>query len=184
MLPQEARQKNIQSNKATNYGVVRPELIDHLYEVMYQQRLREPDENKWQRRIVPWKEVVGCERQLDGRLLLLLRDTLTGEPSTSDACYDLVLAGTGYERKSHESLLSPTKEFLQSNQFEVERDYKVKYRKDAVADSCGIWLQGCCEDSHGVSFSLLSPRFTVANYFPPAERHPAVSPCSPWRGNC
>ncbi|KAL8747955.1 MAG: hypothetical protein Q9190_000219 [Brigantiaea leucoxantha] len=138
MLPQEARQKNIQSNKATNYGVVRPELIDHLYEVMYQQRLREPDENKWQRRIVPWKEVIGCE------------------PSTSDACYDLVLAGTGYERKSHESLLSPTKEFLQSNQFEVERDYKVKYRKDAVADSCGIWLQGCCEDSHGLSDTLLS----------------------------
>ncbi|KAL9613822.1 MAG: hypothetical protein Q9167_001669 [Letrouitia subvulpina] len=155
-LPDEAQHKSIASNKATNYGVVRPELLDHLYKIMYQQRLHEPDESKWQRQIIPWTEVTGYEKQDDRRVRLQLRDTSTGQPGLSGASYDLVIVGTGYERNAHEALLEPTRGLLLSERYEVERDYRVKYQTEAVAEDCGIWLQGCCEESHGLGDTLLS----------------------------
>lgn len=149
-LPTESRQKINWSDKATNYGVVRPELLDSMYENMYHQRLHEPDQSKWQYKIVGWREVIGFENCSDHRLRLKLANTSNGEISMSDTSFDLAILGTGYERNCHERLLEPTRYLLQENRYAVERNYKVKFRKDAVADSCGIWLQGCCEDSHGV----------------------------------
>lgn len=155
-LPSEMRQKTNFSDKATNYGVVRPELLDRLYENMYHQRLHEPDQSKWQFKILPWREVNGFEKCADGqRLRLRLKDTSNGQTSMSDSEFDLAILGTGYNRNGHETILQSTKNLLQEQRFEVERNYRVKYRKGAVADDCGIWLQGCCEDSHGVSCSLV-----------------------------
>jgi len=34
---------------------------------------------------------------------------------------------------------------------EVGRDYQVKFSPDVIAPGSGIWLQGCCEGTHGVS---------------------------------
>lgn len=155
-LPPEARLISTRSDKATNYGVVRPELLERLYEGMYYQRLHEPDPGKWQFKIVSWREVNGFVKCPDGhRLRLRLRNTSTGEISMSEAKFDLVVLGTGYERKGHETLLESTRPLLQDvKRFDVERNYRVKYRKDAVADDCGVWLQGCCEDTHGVSAPL------------------------------
>ena len=151
-LPSELRQKTIFSDKGTNYGVVRPELLDSLYENMYHQRLRQPDQNKWQWKVVAWREVIGFDKQSDGLLRLKLRDTSNGEESMSSLCFDLVILGSGYERNVHETILEPTRDLLQEGRYAVERNYRIKFRKGAVADSCGIWLQGCCEESHGVSF--------------------------------
>ncbi|CAD6572281.1 MAG: hypothetical protein ASARMPREDX12_005092 [Alectoria sarmentosa] len=155
-LPTESRQKTNWSDKATNYGVVRPELLDHMYEKMYHQRLHEPDQSKWQYRIVPWREVIGFENCSDRRLRLKLKNTSNGETSLSDTSFDLAMLGTGYERNGHETLLEPTRHLLQENRYTVQRDYRLLFRKDAVADDCGIWLQGCCEDTHGLSDTLLS----------------------------
>lgn len=156
-LPTESRQKTIWSDKATNYGVVRPELLDRMYDNMYHQRLHEPDQSRWQYKIVPWREVTGIEKGPDHRLRLKLKNTSNGDISMTDLSFDLVMLGTGYERTGHEALLEPTRHLLQENRFAVERNYRVMFRKDAVADSCGIWLQGCCEDSHGVCCILLQP---------------------------
>ncbi|KAL8708166.1 MAG: hypothetical protein Q9220_006927 [cf. Caloplaca sp. 1 TL-2023] len=155
----EIRQKSTFSDKSTNYGVVRPQLLDHMYENMYHQRLREPDPSKWQFRIVPCREVVGFERCAEngGRLRLRLKDTANGETSASEMTFDLVILGTGYERKGHEKLLESTRHLLQQQgRFAVARDYRIKYRKGAVARGSGVWLQGCCEDSHGVSRGLIT----------------------------
>ena len=151
-LPLESRQMSVKSDKATNYGVVRPELLDQLYEAMYHQRLRQPDEDKWQFKIASWRHVIGFKRSADGkRTRLLLRNTSTGGVTITDSDFDIVIFGTGYERKGHETLLEPTRELLQGEKFEVGRNYRVQYRKHAVAQDCGVWLQGCCEDTHGVS---------------------------------
>ncbi|KAL8769671.1 MAG: hypothetical protein Q9209_004468 [Squamulea sp. 1 TL-2023] len=152
-LPPESRHQSTLSDKATNYGVVRPELLDRLYEAMYHQRLHEPNQSKWQFKIVPWREVVGFDKaSADGRQIRLgLKNTSNGELSKSDDIFDLVILGTGYERKGHETLLEPTRHLLQDDRFTVERNYRVRYRKDAVAEDCGVWLQGCCEDTHGAS---------------------------------
>ena len=151
-LPAEHRQKVKVSDKATNYSVVRQELLDHLYEKMYHQRLHQPDPSKWQFKIAAWREVVGFERCADGsRLRLRLRDTANGVTTMSESGFDLVILGTGYERKRHEKLLEPTRHLLQEDGFAVARDYRVKYREGATRPETGIYLQGCCEDSHGVS---------------------------------
>ncbi|KAL8915024.1 MAG: hypothetical protein Q9171_000464 [Xanthocarpia ochracea] len=157
-LASASRQQATISNRATNYGVVRPELLDRLYEAMYHQRLHEPDQSKWQFKIVPWREAVDVQKssQDSHQIRIRLKNTLNGEISMSDATFDLAIFGTGYERKGHEKLLESTKNLLQEERFAVERDYRVKYRRDAVAENCGVWLQGCCEDTHGLGDSLLS----------------------------
>ena len=162
-LPNEAQEDTLQRNKATNYGVVRPELLDRLYESMYHQRLYEPDESKWQHRIVPRREVVGYEKQKDGRGWLRLRDTLNGHVSLSNVAFNLVIVAAGYTRNTHETMLESTKHLLQTGKYNIGRDYKVKYKRDAVADSCGIWLQGCCQNSHGVSSAAIKPPCNAAN---------------------
>ena len=153
-LPIESRQKMTWSDRATNYGVVRPELLDRMYESMYHQRLHEPDQSKWRCKITPWQEVIGFETGPDLRLRLKLKNTSNGTIGMSDSSFDLAILGTGYERNEHKTLLEPIRYLLHENRYTVERNYKVMFRKDAVADGCGIWLQGCCEDSHGVSAVL------------------------------
>lgn len=150
-LPVEAQKETLHRNKATNYGVVRPELLDRLYESMYHQRLHEPDESKWQHKIVPRRAVVGYDQQANGRVRLQLKNTLDGNISFSEPAFDLVVVATGYVRDSHVDMLDATKDLLETGSYDVGRDYKVRYRRDAVADDCGMWLQGCCQESHGVS---------------------------------
>lgn len=87
---------------------------------------------------------------------------------------DLVVAATGYRRTAHLDILKEAWPLLpaledgvsktkpRGDQWSVEieggrrimevgRDYKVKFNKGTVAPESGIWLQGCCEGTHGVS---------------------------------
>lgn len=89
---------------------------------------------------------------------------------------DLVVAATGYKRTAHVGILKDTWTMLpktassrNSTEFSkpvngwnvdteqgerklaVGRDYKVKFNPGTVADDAGVWLQGCCEGTHGVS---------------------------------
>ncbi|KAI4288186.1 MAG: hypothetical protein L6R35_002551 [Caloplaca aegaea] len=149
-LPENAQKDTLHRNRATNYGVVRPELLDRLYELMYHQRLHEPDESKWQHKIMPRTAVVGYDQPADGRARLKLKNTLDGSISLSETAFDWIIVATGYVRDAHVTMLEASKDLLETGKYDVGRDYKVRYRKDAVADGCGIWLQGCCQDSHGV----------------------------------
>lgn len=121
---------------------------------MYRQRLRESDESKWQYRIKWRREAIGYSKQEDGKIRMKLRNTLDGDISLSDCAFDLVIVATGYIRNAHERMLESTKPLLKTGKYDIGRDYRVKYRTDAVADNCGIWLQGCCQDSHGVSCTI------------------------------
>lgn len=107
---------------------------------------------------------------------------------------DLIVAATGYRRTAHIDMLKDAWNLLPEVQggvsesqaradrwsvetenggkrvMEVGRDYKVKFNKGAVASESGVWLQGCCEGTHGVSFCPLSlvPDFKITDN-PPAE---------------
>ncbi|KAI4203068.1 MAG: hypothetical protein LQ350_002116 [Teloschistes chrysophthalmus] len=162
-LPVEAQKDTLQRNRATNYGVVRPELLDRLYESMYHQRLHEPDETKWRCKIVPRREIVSHQKRADGTISLQFRNTIDGQVSSSESAFDLVIAATGYVRDAHKSMLESTKHLLMTGQYDVTRDYRIRYRADSVSANCGIWLQGCCQDSHGVrteDFAFLRDEFT------------------------
>jgi L-ornithine N5-oxygenase len=82
-------------------------------------------------------------------LELTLRDLATGQQQTHR--YDAVILATGYERRSHRDLLAPLAGYLED--FSVDRNYRVLASPDLQAS---VYLQGFCENSHGLSDTLLS----------------------------
>ncbi|KAH6618413.1 L-lysine 6-monooxygenase (NADPH-requiring)-domain-containing protein [Chaetomium sp. MPI-SDFR-AT-0129] len=174
--------------RATNYGVVRLELIEHLFEVMYhQKRTLGPDEHKWQHRILAGRDIVSAEDMGDS---LRLRTALLPVPGVADAPLvkqeeldvDLVICATGYNRTAHLDMLKGAWSLLpeatadqsavprrdrwlvettkgdasSTRLMEVGRNYGVRFSPGSVAPGSGIWLQGCCEATHGLSDTLLS----------------------------
>lgn len=161
--------------------MVRLNLIEELYERMYEQR-RELGTNEriWPSRILGGRQIVSLDSHGDGLELKVqrVRDGAlegfveVGDEETLQA--DLVIAATGYQRNAHVEMLRGTWDMLpkatpsaaefakgitgwnvETEQGErkmaVGRDYRVKFAPGAVADESGVWLQGCCEGTHGVS---------------------------------
>ncbi|KAI1451501.1 L-ornithine 5-monooxygenase [Annulohypoxylon moriforme] len=191
----ENRYSLLEGARSTNYGVVRLELIERLYERMYDQR-REigSDERKWPHRILSATDVVGLDTKADQLRLTVRPLSLTkphdyslgengvrngaGEEEVLDV--DLVIAATGYQRQSHLTMMEDVADLLPeadgskgiptSNGFgakfsesrikdhalRVSRDYSVQFAPGKVSSGSGIWLQGCCEGTHGLSDTLLS----------------------------
>ncbi|CAL3966695.1 unnamed protein product [Diplocarpon coronariae] len=164
------RATRIRADRATNYGVVRLTLLEHLYEKLYMQRLKNEDPSSGPLRIRTSRRVAKAVER-DGKLVLSLgtvREREGGElrdweqPPEEELSVDAVFVATGYERNAHESLLVNTRALLSAQDrkggataFPVRRDYKIAFDESKVAANAGVWLQGCNEKTHGVS--LLSP---------------------------
>lgn len=74
---------------------------------------------------------------------------------------DAVFAATGYIRNAHEAMLQPAESLRPETnggeeKWQVQRDYRVKFKAGLVNDDAGVWLQGCNESTHGLSDTLLS----------------------------
>ncbi|KAF8241740.1 FAD/NAD(P)-binding domain-containing protein [Wilcoxina mikolae CBS 423.85] len=156
-LPADVRKKQIRDVQTTNYSVVRLELIEHVYNVMYRQKLRDPDQRNWAHRIRSQQEVRAAVERPDGKVELALKGGCEGvlESTTSEG-FDLVVFGTGYKRDVHKRLLKGAEGLFMDGECSVDRRYRVKFVEGAVARDAGVWLQGCCEATHGLSDSLLS----------------------------
>lgn len=181
--------------RSTNYGVVRLELIERLYERMYEQK-RElgPDERKWPHRIMAATDVVGLESDdiVQENLRLRIRSLRDGVASTDGPSIpgedvldvDLIVVATGYQRKTHLTIIKDLASLLpeEANGIEngaeqvgevkvglkngksavaergvtVARDYSIQFAPGKVAQGSGVWLQGCNEETHGLSDTLLS----------------------------
>ncbi|KAF8460396.1 L-lysine 6-monooxygenase (NADPH-requiring)-domain-containing protein [Kalaharituber pfeilii] len=157
-LSPEVRAQSIRSDKATNYGVVRLELLERLYEHIYLQKLRDPNEENWPHNIIPLTEVVGVQNS-GPRLKLRLRHVRSGVETLEQ--FNAVVVATGYIRNIHETILKNTKHMLKKDEagcefWSVGRDYKLQYEEGKIAANAGVWLQGCCEGTHGLSDTLLS----------------------------
>lgn len=181
--PSQQRRSLLSEARATNYGVVRLELIEQLYERMYDQR-RElgPDESKWQHRILACNEVVGVNESLNLKesLKLRVRPINADEFSREEILdVDLIVVATGYKRDAHLDILKDAWGMLPNVQsgavqsgvrdgwevatedgtkksVQVSRSYRVQFAPGKLADGSGVWLQGCCEGTHGISDTLLS----------------------------
>ncbi|KAI0201599.1 L-lysine 6-monooxygenase (NADPH-requiring)-domain-containing protein [Astrocystis sublimbata] len=184
--PAEARRSLLSDARSTNYGVVRLELIEHLYEKMYhQQRELGSDNKKWPHRILGTSTIVNADAQAD-KIRLVVRPLSGTSPDgvyqKSDAdeildC-DLVIAATGYQRQAHLTIMEdianllpegdPSKNVdkadgrknydakISGRPLNVSRDYSLQFAPGKVSPGSGIWLQGCCEGTHGLSDTLLS----------------------------
>ncbi|RDA90837.1 hypothetical protein CP533_1559 [Ophiocordyceps camponoti-saundersi (nom. inval.)] len=173
--PAKDRSSLLAEARATNYGVVRLSLIEELYERMYDQKRRlGADETQWPHRILGGRQIVRLEPSRDEGLAVRVQRVGGGaveqeEDETLDV--DLVIAATGYQRNAHVQMLRAVWDMLPKEpaidgwtvetddgqrNLAVGRDYGIKFQAGAVAEDAGIWLQGCCEGTHGLSDTLLS----------------------------
>lgn len=183
LFPKSAQDRNnfLADARATNYGVVRLNLIEELYERMYDQR-REigADETQWPHRILGGRQITSIDQVGDKVQVTVQNMHGSGNDSAVSLAEqelldaDLIIAATGYQRNAHVDMLKGTWGMLPKanpgglefnkgvtgwnvptdqgeRKMAVGRDYRVGYTPGSVAEDSGIWLQGCCEGTHGVS---------------------------------
>lgn len=162
-LSPEERQVALTTDKATNYSVVRLELIEELYHVMYIQRVQNPDETQWQHRILPGRKIANVEPHGPNNRMCLQIDPVKPQNTTAGQTQeslevDALMVATGYSRNAHEELLANAQHLRPDGQMEwkATRDYRVELDPKKVSSQAGVWLQGCNERTHGLSDSLLS----------------------------
>ncbi|KAL4889093.1 L-lysine 6-monooxygenase (NADPH-requiring)-domain-containing protein [Aspergillus ambiguus] len=164
-LPPAERQRSLAADKATNYSVVRLELIEEIYNNMYLQRVKTADESQWQHRILPGRKITRVEHHGGpaARMRLHVKaakdsaESLVGD-GKEVLEVDALMVATGYYRNAHEQLLQHVQHLRPAgqDQWTPFRDYRVQLDGAKVSDHAGIWLQGCNEKTHGLSDSLLS----------------------------
>ena len=180
--PSTTRSAQITANKSTNYSVVRQELLEKLYHTLYQQRILEPDPQKWKARLFPSTEVVEVvDIPSNKRINVTLKHTAgsssnsTNSRKTTTLPLDLLIHATGYTRDTHNTLLSRC-QILNANSspsngnsnnnggepWSINRNYSVKLNHELAAETLGIYLQGCNESTHGLSDTLISVLATRA----------------------
>ncbi|WP_230420635.1 lysine N(6)-hydroxylase/L-ornithine N(5)-oxygenase family protein [Actinomadura soli] len=136
-------------HQSTNYSVVDLELIDELYRRHYQEKVAGEE----RLRILNASRIVDVA--CDGAGVRSTVEFLpTGERTTLDA--DVLVYATGYRPCNPLNLLGGVGEYClrhTNGTVRVERDYRIA---TSGAMSCGIYLQGATEHTHGIGSTLLS----------------------------
>ncbi|WP_343715610.1 lysine N(6)-hydroxylase/L-ornithine N(5)-oxygenase family protein [Inquilinus sp.] len=134
----------IREFRNTNYAVVDADLIERMYDILYQQSVQGAPRLA----LCGRNEVSEAEAAADG-IGLTLRDDVAGTATRRG--YDAVVLATGYERDGGRRLLSALAPWIED--FAVDRDYRLRTRPEFRPQ---IHLQGQSETSHGLSDTLLS----------------------------
>jgi L-ornithine N5-oxygenase len=148
-LPEEKRLPILEAHRDTNYSCVDRELIEAIYKDVYESRVRGQDRF----RIRPFLELRGFEEGSE-EVVLEFRDVVHETKEYVEA--DSVVLATGFLRPKMPPIignLSPYLHCESSGRYKVSRNYRI------VTDPSfepRIFLQGFCEDSHGLSDTLLS----------------------------
>jgi L-ornithine N5-oxygenase len=128
----------------TNYSVVDTDLIESIFQRLYHQKVRGEERHQ----LLTNREVVHAEIGEDG-IELFFHDAI--HDRTDSQRFDVVVLATGYRRDYHRQLLAGIEDYIDGPA--VDRQYRLAMRPGSAA---GVFLQGCCEDSHGLSDTLLS----------------------------
>lgn len=133
-----------------NYAVIDQPLIRRLYQKLYRQKV----EGRERARLRPFLELLEVEEQGGGTVALRMRDTMREEEETLVA--DGVVLCTGFAwQKEHPLLDALASRFERDDLggYRVERDYGIASRPGFDPR---VYLQGYCEDTHGISETVLS----------------------------
>ncbi|MET9851909.1 lysine N(6)-hydroxylase/L-ornithine N(5)-oxygenase family protein [Streptomyces sp. NPDC006450] len=147
--PEDVKQRLMGYHGNTNYSVVDIDLIDDLYRQSYQEKVLGTE----RLRFLNVSRLTGVEETADG-VRATVTSLVTGEESVLDA--DVVVCATGYQQADGLGLLGEVADRCHRDdhgRVRVERDYRVATDLDV---SCGIYLQGGTEHTHGITSSLLS----------------------------
>lgn len=147
--PHAARRALLDRHRDTNYAVVDRPLIEQIYETLYLQRV----DGTPRHALLANSAIEAAARTADGRIELTLRDRMSGDTRTER--FDGLVLATGYRRDTHSTLLEGLAPYLGDAlaRGEVARDYLLATPEHFAPR---IYLQGCCEGSHGLSDTLLS----------------------------
>ncbi|KWZ46131.1 ornithine monooxygenase [Burkholderia savannae] len=151
--PASGRRSLIERFRDTNYAVVDRPLIEQIYEMLYLQRVADATGDAPRHRLLANAAIESAARTANGQAELVLRDRLTGDARTER--FDALVLATGYRRDTHLALLDGLAPHLGDALAagDVARDYRLA---TPAHFKPRIYLQGCCEDSHGLSDTLLS----------------------------
>ncbi len=147
--PEDIKRRLMGYHGNTNYSVVDIDLIDDLYRQSYQEKVLGTE----RLRFLNVSRLTGVEETADG-VRATIKSLVTGEESVLDA--DVVVCATGYQQADGLGLLGEVADRCHRDdqgRVRVERDYRVATDLEL---SCGIYLQGGTEHTHGITSSLLS----------------------------
>ncbi|WP_250507756.1 lysine N(6)-hydroxylase/L-ornithine N(5)-oxygenase family protein [Caballeronia sp. GAFFF3] len=146
---EDGRRSLIERFRDTNYAVVDRPLIEQIYEMLYLQKVSDEARH----RLLANTLIENAARRANGEIKLTMRDVLTGHARAER--FDALVLATGYRRDTHLALLDGLAPHLGDAlaQRNVGRDYRLVTPSNFRPR---IYLQGCCEDSHGLSDTLLS----------------------------
>ncbi|KAJ9615571.1 peroxisomal assembly protein [Cladophialophora chaetospira] len=128
--PENFRSACLKKNKATNYSVVRLELLEKIYDDLYLQSIKQPDKGRWQHQLLPSREVLevvdnGPHARVDLRLRNL--DSLHKD-SEEQLSFDAIILATGYRRDAHIDMLNSCQSINagSAGEWKARRDYGLK----------------------------------------------------------
>ncbi len=177
-LPEGKRRRFTEGFRDVNYAVVDAPLIRRIYRCLYEEKVR----GRARARVRPFLELRAlCEEP--GAVAAEFHDLLHDRPVRLPA--DGVVLATGYRWPRNHPLLEGLAPWLlreEGGAYRIERDYGVAA---APAFAPRVFLQGFCEETHGISETVLSllpvragdvlasllaavPRSTDARQAPPA----------------
>ncbi|MBC9247577.1 lysine N(6)-hydroxylase/L-ornithine N(5)-oxygenase family protein [Paracoccus sp. 11-3] len=139
--PEADRQRMLQNLAATNYAVVDGDLIEQIYEMLYEQDVRGED-----RLLLTAETQIQAVAATDQSVTL----NMTGPQGAVAADFDLVILATGYRRDLDDAML---KSLTPWRKGPPDRNYRLP-----MADHFepAIFVQGFSEATHGLSDTLLS----------------------------
>lgn len=148
-LPETKRKALFESHADTNYSAVDLDLIQEIYELLYEESVR----REGRAEIRPFLELVSAQERRDS-VRLQFRDLSRDRPVSMEA--DAAILATGVARPRKHPLLRDLAPFLVADGadgYRVSRNYEVETEPDFLPR---IYLQGYCESTHGISDTLLS----------------------------
>lgn len=148
-LTPERRRTLLETHMDTNYSAVDSDLIAEIYDELYERRVR-GDRRIGIRPFLELREL----SEADDRVTLRFTSRKDGTSETLEA--DAAILATGFERPRLHSLLTDLAQwFIPSGDggFEVSRNFRLRTRPGFEPN---VFLQGFCEETHGLSDTLLS----------------------------
>ncbi|MCM6771952.1 lysine N(6)-hydroxylase/L-ornithine N(5)-oxygenase family protein [Nocardia sp. CDC159] len=146
--PESERRRLLAAHRSTNYSCVDPDLLRELYDIEYEERV-----SGRRRLFVRRASALESAVETADGVRAILADRLTGAVDALDC--DAVIYATGFRPADLRPLFGDLiAEYTPDGQAAtIARDYRVR---TTAAVTAGIYVQGGCEHTHGLSSSLLS----------------------------
>lgn len=147
--PEEVKDDLLGYHRNTNYSVVDPDLIESLYRTVYRDRAAGEE-----RLTLHGTSRVAEVREHPDRVTVTVEHLPTGKHTPIEA--DYLVYATGYRHPDPRDLLGELAGHVVTDvrgRCVVERDYRLATSDEVT---CGVYLQGGTEHTHGISSSLLS----------------------------